>query len=172
MGLISEDYRSLNRRLHEDRADYGTTARHYAEQVKHLAEAMGAVSILDYGCGKGCLKAALPDEPIHEYDPAIPGKDHEPSPAHLLVSIDVLEHVEPACLDQVLDHMQRLAYRGVFLTVATRPAKKTLADGRNAHLIVESIDWWLPKLTARWLPRLLHASSHEFMLFGVNKAAS
>jgi len=30
--------------------------------------------------------------------------------------------------------------------IACHPAKKTLSDGRNAHLIIEKPDWWKSKL--------------------------
>jgi len=32
------------------------------------------------------------------------------------------------------------------LRIDTLPARKTLPDGRNAHLIQESQDWWLSKI--------------------------
>jgi 2-polyprenyl-3-methyl-5-hydroxy-6-metoxy-1,4-benzoquinol methylase len=143
--LISESYRELNRRLHETRADYGVSSGRWAAHVRQLAEQMGAASILDYGCGKGALKASLGDV-VREYDPAIPGKDSVPEPADLVVCTDVLEHIEREYLDSVLNDLKRVTRRGGFFTIATRPAEKNLADGRNAHLIVEPARWWLPKL--------------------------
>lgn len=168
--LITPEYRDLNRQLHETRPDYGTTAPKYVDHVAQIATMMGAVSILDYGCGKGLLAESMRNQyPVLEFDPCIDGKDAPPAPADLVVSVDVMEHIEPDCLDAVLDDIARLAKRAVYLTVATRPAVKTLADGRNAHLIVEPIDWWLPKLLARWSPRLITASEGEFVFFAVAK---
>ena len=37
-----------------------------------------------------------------------------------------------------------------YMVAATRPAKKTLPDGRNTHLIVENRDWWERKLSEYW----------------------
>jgi hypothetical protein len=88
------------------------------------------------------LAAALPELKIREYDPAIPGKDGEPEAAEFVVCTDVLEHIELDCLDEVLDHIRWLAGKYAFLNIATRPAVKVLPDGRNAHLIIESADWW------------------------------
>ena len=34
------------------------------------------------------------------------------------------------------------AKKFVFFAISTRAAKKTLPDGRNAHLTVQSPDWW------------------------------
>ena len=84
-----------------------------------------------------------------DYDPAIPGKDAPPGPADLVVCTDVLEHVEPEHLDAVLDDLQRLAKKSLFLLIATRPASKALPDGRNAHLTIEPPKWWIPKLMER-----------------------
>ena len=163
--LISPEYRDLNHQLHQTRPDYGTTVKKYVEQIDHMAQSVGAVSVLDYGCGKGLLAEALPHLLIAEYDPAIAGKDAPPDQADLVVCVDVLEHIEPECLDAVLDDLHRLTRKAIFLTVATRPAVKFLADGRNAHLIVEPFDWWRPRLEARFKARLCHTSEGEFALF-------
>ena len=55
--------------------------------------------------------------------------------------IELMEHIEPECLEEVLDNLQWLSLKAVFLVIATRPAKKMLADGRNAHLIAFMDDY-------------------------------
>ena len=83
------------------------------------------------------------------YDPAFP-EYGEPRPADLVCCIDVLEHIEPAFVENVLDDLQRVtAGVGVF-TVDTGPAMKILPDGRNAHLILKPVAWWLPKFLDRF----------------------
>ena len=59
---------------------------------------------------------------------------------------DVLEHIEPDCVDMVIEDIFRLTKRAAFLVIANRPALRALPDGRNAHLIQEGPEWWLPKL--------------------------
>ncbi|NQV43551.1 MAG: hypothetical protein HQ501_01510 [Rhodospirillales bacterium] len=149
MPLISEEYRELNKLLHQSKPDYGTSGTSNAKYVVELANAIGSNDILDYGCGKGTLNECMNVE-IKEYDPCIEGKGSPPLPAEIVVCTDVLEHVEPDCLDAVLDDLQKLTKRALLLVVATRPAVKSLADGRNAHLIVEPIEYWLPRLMSRW----------------------
>lgn len=139
--LISDEYKKLNHDLHETNEAYGTSGHVHAETVEALAEAMGAESLLDYGCGKETLKDALSID-IKGYDPCIPGLDAEPEPVDFVVCTDVLEHIEPELLDNVLEHIASLAKKGVFLVVHTGPAVKVLADGRNAHLIQEGLEWW------------------------------
>lgn len=152
---ISENYKQLNRQLHADRADYGTSSSKWAETVANLVRHFDCKSVLDYGCGKGLLKTQLkylydhnavqlPE--VQEYDPAVPGKDTEPEPADFVVCTDVLEHIEPECLDAVLEHLAGLTLRYGFFSPSLVPATKTLADGRNTHLIVQPFGWWFTKL--------------------------
>jgi hypothetical protein len=62
----------------------------------------------------------------------------------------VLEHIEPALLDNVLDDLQRVTAGVAVFTVHTGAAQRILPDGRNAHLIQQPPAWWLPKFLARF----------------------
>lgn len=168
---ISEGYLATQRAYHEERELYGTMGHRYAEDVKRLVEQSGARSVLDYGCGKGTLRASL-GEIVSEYDPAIPGKDGEPKHADIVVCTDVLEHIEPDKLDSVLEHIRCLG-QAVYFVIATRPAEKDLPDGRNAHLIVQSADWWKRTLESRFDIKEWHANelgvtcvAQPYMLIG------
>lgn len=154
--LISDDYRVLNAKLHA-LGKFGRHGDKWARKVRAIVAEHHVASVLDYGCGQGALARAL-DFPVAEYDPAIPGKDADPAPAELVVCTDVLEHIEPDLLDNVLDHLRALTLRYLFAVVATRPAVKFLEDGRNAHLIIQPDNWWRPAIEARftvieWTPR-------------------
>ena len=141
---ISETYRQLNRELHERNPVYGISGKKYAKEVRQLAASLDAGTILDYGCGKETLREALePDWKVNGYDPCIPGLDAPPLPADLVVCTDVLEHVEPAHIYMVMQDIARLTQKAAFLVVDTVPAQKTLADGRNAHLLLKDSQWWL-----------------------------
>lgn len=148
--LISDEYREQLRQLHASARGMGHSGRKHASEILAVTRAMSAGSILDYGCGAGTLATALraQDWPftIYEYDPAIAGKSTAPGMADVVVCTDVLEHVEPECLDQVLAHLRRLTCIAAFFVISTVPAHKTLPDGRNAHLIVESPDWWRDRI--------------------------
>lgn len=143
--LITETYRALNRQLHAKEPTYGISGSRYVDLVKPLSEVMQTRDILDYGCGKRTLERDL-GFAIANYDPAIKGCEGTPSPADLVVCTDVLEHVEPDLLGNVLADLARVTKREIIISVSLVPAKKSLADGRNAHLIVESSDWWVEKL--------------------------
>ena len=152
--LISDAYRKQQQRLHE-RDDYGVASLHYAPLVAAAVERLGVDELLDYGCGKGRLGPALAGllkRPVgvRGYDPAVPERAARPEPAFLVACIDVLEHIEPECLDDVLDDLRRVT-RGVgVFTVHCGPAMKTLDDGRNAHLTQRPVEWWRERLASRF----------------------
>lgn len=144
--LMTDDYLSMNAMLHLRFPSYGASGHKWAQVVNDL----GHTDVLDYGCGKGTLAKALGRE-IKEFDPAIPGKNLQPEPADLVVCTDVLEHIEPDFLDNVLGNIHYLCKKEALFVVATRPAHKTLSDGRNAHLIVEPVGWWRNKISKRFV---------------------
>ena len=152
--LISDDYRRMQAELHKN-PNYGVASVEYAPLVAQVLDAVGSRELLDYGAGKGRLGETLGQHAsvpltIHHYDPAIPRWSAPPQPCSFVACIDVLEHIEPGLLDNVLDDLQRVtAGYGVF-TVHTGAAAKVLLDGRNAHLIQKPASWWLPKFFARF----------------------
>jgi hypothetical protein len=162
MRLISEEYRSLNENLHQTREDYGIGGHKWADLVTGLAEAIETKDVLDYGCGKSTLAMNIPYA-IKQYDPAIPKYSTLPSPADIVVCTDVLEHIEPEMIGEVLNHLQTLVKRVGFFVIATRPAKKKLADGRNAHLIIEPVRWWLNALWDKFEIQQFQLFDGEFL---------
>lgn len=153
MKTITESYRSLNRQLLESGVGYGTTSYLRAPMVSALIAVLGAKTVLDYGCGAGTLAPSLKGlAEVAEYDPAVPGKDKFCPAAELVVCTDVLERVEPECLDTVLAQIGYLTGKAAYLVISLVPSRKSLPDGRNAHLIVESADWWLARLAANLIP--------------------
>lgn len=153
MQLISEEYRKEQANLHASNSNYGVASLSFGGVVSGIVDAVKADTLLDYGCGsKRSLMGVLnPSRDIVYlgYDPAIPEFSTK-EPCDLVVCIDVLEHIEPELLDNVLDDLMMLTKKWAFLTVHTKPAVKLLSDGRNAHLIQKPASWWLPKLMTRW----------------------
>lgn len=108
-------------------------------------------SLIDYGCAQGRLLKRIGNDcdfVTHRdgYDPGNPQYNRiPPGTFDVLVSCDVIEHFEPESLDASLKQMQSLFDRAAFLLIACYPAKKHLPDGRNAHLIVQTPEWWLDR---------------------------
>lgn len=154
-GVITASYRAMQSEMHAKNPGYGIASVEFAPTVATIVDHFAVDDLLDYGAGKGRLAQALATKcrrplRVHPYDPAIEAWSATPQPTEMVVSIDVLEHVEPECLDAVLDDLQRCTLRLGLFAVHTGPALKVLADGRNAHLIQEPPSWWLPKIMARF----------------------
>jgi hypothetical protein len=148
--LITEGYRALQAQFHAERADYGVSGQKYATEISGICEQMGIDVILDYGAGKETLAEALPQYRVVSYDPCIPHLAEPPEPHDLVVCTDVMEHIEPELVDNVLDDVARLAQKVVYFQIATSAASKVLPDGRNAHICIQPAEWWLAKLADRW----------------------
>jgi hypothetical protein len=167
--LISKEYQQLQEHFHQTAPHYGVSGRKHVEPVLDFAEKLKTKDILDYGCGKATLQKGIPF-PIQNYDPCNEEYKTRPRAAELVVCTDVLEHIEIECLKDVLDDIRSLTKRVVYLNVACGPANKVLPDGRNAHLIQETPNWWLSWLLPRFNLISFQASKTEFFaLLEVNE---
>lgn len=152
--LISEEYRRAQQELHKN-SGYGQASVDVAPVVAEIIRRDHVEEMLDYGAGKGRLGEELEwlvpwPLRIHRYDPAMPQWSAAPGPSAFVACIDVLEHIEPPLLSNVLDDLRRVTAGTGLFTVATGPALKRLADGRNAHLIQQPSNWWLPQFLSRF----------------------
>lgn len=175
--LISDAYREQQEALHATNT-YGTAGVHYGPLVAQIIEKLEITHLLDYGCGSkmSLLKSLQPllkgKLTYQGYDPGagIEELASAPIPAQMVCCIDVLEHIEPEYLDNVLDHIASLTEVVTLLTIHTGPALKTLTDGRNAHLTQQEMDWWLPKLWSRWdLQTVQRTHEHGFHVIAYAK---
>jgi cyclopropane fatty-acyl-phospholipid synthase-like methyltransferase len=142
-------------RLHLD-PDYGSGSWRHAYLVAGILKVERCGSWLDYGCGKGTLLASLRqfcNEEIigaNEWDPGRVGKRDEVvwlrKPFDLVTCIDVMEHIEPKSMNDVMDHIHAVTSKLLFLDIALKFDKhRKLTDGRNSHQIVEEEPWWKAK---------------------------
>ena len=89
--------------------DWGWTSVKNLRFVLPQVRTLSPSSVIDYGCGTSPLLQLLDVESIKErrhYDPAVADYSASPTKQYdLLISIDVLEHIDELHLDEVLDHM-------------------------------------------------------------------
>lgn len=143
--------------------------------VSQIIERMQVDHLLDYGCGVNTnlaknLKVSR-KLTYQAYDPGVLRFSKPPVPAQMVACIDVLEHIEPDLIDNVLDDLKRLTEGILFATVCTVPALKTLSDGRNAHLIQQPMSWWLPKFWERFeLQTIQVINDKVFMVIALAKS--
>ena len=164
--LISENYRSMSEEMHRTKPHYGDGSANHAEKIRAVAGKIGTTRILDYGAGKRALARALPEFEVASYDPGVPSISARPQPAPLVVCTDVLEHVEPYCLNSVLDDLRDLTLTACFFTIHTGRAAKHLPDGRNAHLIQQPCEWWMLHLMSRWKVWNVTVAENGFIFIG------
>lgn len=149
--LITEEYRDILKKTHAE-GKWGNTGAQggFFRNILFLANRFKAKEILDYGAGWGGVKIRMakerPDIAVYEYEPARDEVSALATPRKFVICIDVLEHIEPDCLEAVLEDIARLTIFRGYLSIATEPAHRILTDGRNAHLIVEEPEWWAKKL--------------------------
>lgn len=164
MKKISDDYLKLQQELHKN-PGYGVASLAFAPLIAEIIKVGGITSISDYGAGKKNLQRGLELNGVsnilyYPYDPVFP-EYGEPLPAELVCCIDVLEHIEPELIDNVIYDLAKITNHVGFFSIHTGPAKKLLADGRNAHLIQKSTSWWLPKLCQYFeIIKLEHHQNH------------
>lgn len=147
--LISDHYVNQLYKLHHFKKSFGTAGKY--KGLQDWFEKTQPKSLVDYGCGKGQLMFNLQEKyPACEftgYDPGIDAFKELPTGTYdALICTDVLEHIEPKYIDNVLQHIQGLFNKSAFLIIDTVPARKFLADGRNAHLILADQEWWTSKI--------------------------
>lgn len=155
--LISDQYKRMQEHLHETTV-YGTASIEKAPTVAKMMNNLGVTKLLDYGCATRCnlFKTLTNDRLVDHkfqyipYDPAVDKYADRPDPAEMVACIDVLEHIEPDLLDNVLNDLERVTECIGFFSVHCGPAGKVLQDGRNAHLIQKPPEWWLPKIWERF----------------------
>jgi hypothetical protein len=167
--LISDDYRAQQKHLHENTV-YGVASAQFAPLVAKLIDQYAVSELLDYGAGSRLTLIRTISEKrlcknkfdYHPYEPAVEQYAATPEPRDMVACIDVLEHIEPDCLDAVLDDLKRCTLRVGLFSVHCGPANKRLPDGRNAHLIQEPPEWWLPKITDRFTLQTFQRTDEGF----------
>ena len=142
---------ALYKQMHSEGKFPGHSTEKWSDIVAKAIKDYGAKSILDFGSGKGMQYDSLK---LHEkwgverptlYDPAVPGIDKLPNPMlpfDGVICLDVLEHLEDEELRRAVFDATIRAKKFVVFGIATFQAKKTLPDGRNAHLTLWSQDVW------------------------------
>lgn len=165
--LISDEYRETLKKTHASAGEkgWGNTANtKYFKTIQELVEQRKITEMLDYGAGWGGMKAKLsetnPGVTVHEYEPSRDDVSHPPAPCKFVICVDVLEHVEPDMLEDVLDDLERVIKDTAYFTIFFEKAMRTLSDGRNAHLIVKPFEWWLRKLSHRFYIRHARHTNH------------
>ncbi|MGF1651008.1 MAG: methyltransferase domain-containing protein, partial [Hyphomicrobiaceae bacterium] len=140
------------KKIHETR-EYGTTSIKNLRYIRPEVALLAPLSIVDYGCGQSKLIDLLVmDRAVAKarYDPAIPEYATKPEKKFdLLITVDVLEHIEEADLNNTIHEMSSLCENAIII-IDTAPAVLFLPDGRNAHVSLHDRAWWAKRLSTHF----------------------
>ena len=138
----------------------GSSLAQQVERIKRLIERTKALTILDYGSGKGRQYDPQPfkDKSGKRWDSIIDYWDidevvcFDPCYAPFsriprgrfdgVISTDVLEHCPEEDVPWIIAELFRYADKFVFANVACYPARKRLPSGENAHCTIRPVAWW------------------------------
>jgi len=148
--VISDEYRRVQIETHKTNPKWGTSNNQTVPVILDFIKIHQIKDVLDYGCGKGMLREYInrqfPDVNVRQYDPCMSGWDELPEPGDYTICMDVLEHIELECLQDVLGDLRRVTDKLGLLSITTVPARTLLTDGSNPHKIMEPLGWWKEKL--------------------------
>jgi hypothetical protein len=158
---FSPEFGALTARKRAEEPSWGPGNAATAESLLPLIHQRRIDSILSHGCGGGAdvllWRSHLPQH--RGYDPHEPRWSAKPEGYFdLVVSTDVAEHVEeafvPAYLAEIAGFMHGDSI--LIIVVSTVPALHLLPDGRNAHVTIHPVAWWLARITEAGLECLSH----------------
>ena len=151
--MIRDEYKAQLKQTREGWEGWGSSAaRNCDALVRYLDKHKAITDVLDFGCGTGQLGIHLRQHQdagilrknitIHEYDPSVPGKDTIPERTYdCIISLDVLEHVEPDSIAETMEWLLSKAPRQ-YHHIDCNETNDKLPDGRDVHLLVREPKWW------------------------------
>lgn len=146
--FLKEEYERLHKVGHYN----GYFCTKYKDNIKELIEKTKSKSLLDYGSGKGFqysnirlniywnINVSCYDKFVKEFS-IFPEQKFDG-----VICVEVLEHILENEIDIVLQRIFDAAEKFVFLTIATKEAKKKFSNGENVHVLLRDKDWWLDKI--------------------------
>ena len=140
---------------------WGVTGCKYAGDsiAKFLQEHPEVETILDYGCGSASLKEWVEEKGITDrnwtlYDPGV--RKYKQNPVgkfDLVITTDVLEHVEEIMLNKVLDHLHKLTGKFLYSEIACYLTNQVFEGGpytgQDLHINMKAPDSWVKRLQHR-----------------------
>lgn len=169
---LQDQYRAMHEKgesflgIPADETFPGASLAPQAARIKRLIDLTEAVTILDYGSGKGKQYSPHPVkdgsggewsgiadywdvEPVVCYDPCYPPFSTLPvGKFDGVISTDVLEHCPDEDIPWIIGEIFDYAKRFVFANVACYPARKRLPNGENAHCTIKPMAWWKETIEA------------------------
>jgi hypothetical protein len=154
---ITEPYRK-SRELRYLDPESGAGKALHAPMVSEIVNRLQVTELLDYWCGRAWLVQNLKlaqQCKIQCYDPAMPGFSGEALPMQMVACVDVLQDVEPECIDAVLDDLQRVTSVVGYISIL---------QGEREPLINQDKAWWLDRIMTRFDLQTLQCTPSGFFM--------
>ena len=172
VAISKEQYLTSERKVYEL-----INSKHHSPKIRNmgmkciddfiaLAKPFGTV--LDLGAGNGIASKALKERGFvvtaidfagnalcHNLD-GVASVVHDlvfpiPCKADWGFATDVMEHIHPACVDDVLANIGTACVKGAFFQICfVKDVTGPKTVGRNLHLTIQDEDWWERKLGEFW----------------------
>ncbi len=158
-----ESHIKASQQLHKESSSYGPASSYFQDSsvkrlfgipygIRKVNEYSRIKSVLDFGAGKGglvlALKKTLGNEiNIKGFDPGV--KEYSTMPKEkfdIITCVDVLEHIDRHSIDAVLNQIKNSMTGFMVFIIDLIPAKKSLVDGRNAHILLAPPEYWASKI--------------------------
>jgi hypothetical protein len=163
--MISKEYRDQLRGLHEAQSTWGNGPRGHILRISKWIYDTKITELLDYGCGKGKNIPHMLPISIVNYDPGVPQWDVDPRVCRHLMCMDVLEHIEPEHLDNVLTHIASKFTVSALMSISLAESRDILPDGRNAHILIRPATWWIDTLQRYFTLNTVEFKSNVILVF-------
>lgn len=154
-GALIMDYARAYTQMHEEKPKLfaGHTLKRYVKPITTLVNEAKPTRILDYGSGKGYqyLEMRLHEQwgglLPHCFDVGVRQLSKRPEGKFDgIICTDMMEHIEEKdvvmILSDIFSFSSNTPNAFAFFGICCRPSKKTLPDGRDAHLCIKPRDWW------------------------------
>ena len=164
---VSKGYKEAIIDLH-DKTRWGDSGGCMAGEsvIAFLIEHPEIKTILDYGCGEGTLKscvetAGISDKQWTLYDPGMPEYSEKPEGKFdLVITTDVLEHVEPHMLRSTLYELYELTGKFLYNDIACYLTERIFRNGpyigQDLHINLRAPDDWMVQLSHLDLNTISH----------------
>ena len=148
--------------IDRDNSFNGISTIPYAPIIKKIIDKNDLHSLLDYGCGKAEFyynnfvldNLEYPpfkkfwDINIDLYDPGYEKYNNLDTKKKydIVICIDVLEHIPAEDIDYIFNKLSNLSKKYIFLNGGCYRAAALLPNGKNAHINIQTPEWWYKKI--------------------------
>ena len=125
-----------------------------------LAPQFSTTELQGPACGTSSIRTSE-NMSVDGYDPAVKKWSSNLTPCDILLCLDVLEHVEVNTINSVIEDISSMTRHFCYIVIDLQPAVKKLSNGRNAHILLAPVDWWVSRFSQTFACLTTFSLPHE-----------